>query len=64
MAEVDTKILEILVGVDEAEVYSAEHFAAVKRRRKLDVSGRKIEGEMMPMAGAEGQNYIGDSHAQ
>jgi tRNA(Ser,Leu) C12 N-acetylase TAN1 len=63
MVEIDTKLLEILVGVAEEEIYNAEYFAVEENRRKLDVTGRKIEGEMMPAAGAEGQNYIGDSHA-
>jgi len=43
LTQFHTKVLEILVGEGEEEVYNAQYFAAEEHRRKLDVTDRKFE---------------------
>jgi hypothetical protein len=44
LAVVDSKILEVLVGQGEEELYNAEYFAAEEHMKTLGNTGEKPEG--------------------
>ena len=64
MAVVDSKILEIMVGEGEEELYNAEYFAAEQHRKTLGNTGEKPEGWSRSEGGTGRQNFITDSHTK